>query len=438
MAEARGWTVVESLCAVAEPGGVTSRSVYEEFRGRIVADLIAAGKVDFVMLALHGAMVADGYDDVEGDLLSHVRQIVGPDVPIAAELDLHAHLTPLMLEAATVIVTYKEYPHVDIEICAAQLFELVSDTVTGKVDPRMAIFDCRMLGAFRTQDPPLREFVDRMKAMEGTEGILSVSFVHGFPFADVAEVGAKILVIADGDQRKAATVASELGREIWAKREAMAATSQSIDDALDYACAAIQGPIVLADMSDNPGGGAPGDSTFILRRIIERGIDNVISALHWDPVAVRLCQEAGEGAQLTLRVGGKIGAASGIPLDLKVTVRRIASGITQQFGHVPLSIGDAVWVSASSINLVLNTHRSQVFDPGFMFALGLDPRQCHLLVIKSTNHFHAGFAPLAKEILYVDGPGALQKDFATRTYLKAARPLWPATENPFAETDAQH
>jgi microcystin degradation protein MlrC len=438
MADARGWTAVESLCAVAEPGGVTSRAVYEEFRERIVADLKAAGTVDFVILALHGAMVADGYDDVEGDLLSHIRHVVGPDLPIGVELDLHAHLTPLMLDKATVIVTYKEYPHVDIEICAAQLFELVADTVAGKVRPRMAMFDCRMLGIFRTQDQPLRAFVERMKAMEGADGVLSVSFVHGFPWGDVADVGAKMLVIADGDQGKAATVAAALGDELWSQRAALTPVFRSIDEALDRACAAAEGPIVLADVSDNAGGGAPGDSTFILQRILERGIDNVISALYWDPVAVRFCQEAGEGARLKLRIGGKVGAASGQPLDLDVTVRRIASGITQRFGLVPISIGDAAWVSTGNVNLILNTHRTQVFHPEFMVALGLDPSQFKIIVVKSLNHFHAAFAPLAKDIIHVDAPGTLERDFATRSYTKAGRPLWPATDDPFAGTETHH
>lgn len=430
--EAREWTVVESLCAVAEPAGVTSRAVYEEFRSRIIEDLKIAGPVDFVILALHGAMVAEGYDDVEGDLLNQVRRVVGPDVPIGAELDLHGHLTDLMVQSATALVAYKEYPHVDIEVCAGQLFEIVADAAKGKTRPVMAMFDCRMLGSFRTQEQPLRNLVDRMKAMEGKEGILSTSFIHGFPWGDVADVGAKMLVVCDGDQQRANDLVTELGQEVWGNRVALATVPMSIDDALDHAEAAPHGPIVLADVSDNPGGGAPGDSTFILRRILDRGIQNVVSALYWDPVAVRFCQEAGEGAVLDLRIGGKIGACSGEPLDLRVTVRRIVSGITQRFGVLPLPIGDAVWVSAGSVNLIINTQRTQVFHPEFLVALGLDPASYRIIVVKSTNHFYAGFAPLAKEILFVDSPGVLSRDFASRPYTKITRPLWPIVEDPFA------
>ena len=432
-AEERAWEVVESLCAVAEPGGKTTRAVYESFRATILSDLKAAMPVDAVLLALHGACVADGYDDVEGDLLEHVRRLVGPNVPIAAELDLHCHITERMLANATMIATYKEYPHTDIEEVAGQLFRLMERTLAGEVRPRMGVYDCRMISTFHPHRSPLRGIVDRMKAVEGQEGILSVSFGHGFPWGDVEDVGAKMLVVTDDDAEKAARTAEAFGREIFDAREEMRGTYLSIDAALDRAVAATNGPIVLADVSDNAGGGAPGDSTFVLRRIIERGIEDVATCLYWDPIAVRMCREAGEGATLPLRIGGKVGPASGDPLDLTVTIRRIASDITQHFGPTPLSIGDAVWVSAGSIDIVLNTVRTQTFHPECMTALGLNPAQKKIVVVKSSNHFRAGFEPIASEILYVGAPGALRPSFEELPFTKLKQPYWPKVADPFAE-----
>ncbi|CAN7647169.1 M81 family metallopeptidase [Ensifer sp. ENS07] len=432
-AQEKGWDVVESLCAVAEPGGRTTRAVYESFRATILDDLKAAMPVDAVMLALHGACVADGYDDVEGDLLAHVRQVVGPDVPVAAELDLHCHITERMLANATMIATYKEYPHTDIEEVAEQLFRLMERTLAGDVKPAMGMHDCRMINTFHPHRAPLRGIVDRMKAMEGQDGVLSVSFGHGFPWGDVEDVGAKMLVVTDNDPEKAVRVARSFAREIFEAREQMRGDYLGIDAALDRAVAATSGPIVLADVSDNAGGGAPGDSTFILRRIIERGIEDVASCLYWDPIAVRMCREAGEGATLALRIGGKVGPASGDPLDLTVTVRRVASGITQRFGPTPLAIGDAVWVSAGSIDIVLNTVRTQTFHPECMTALGLDPAQKKIVVVKSSNHFRAGFEPIARDILYVSAPGALQPTFEDLAFTKLKRPYWPRVANPFAD-----
>ncbi len=200
LAEARGWNVAESLCAFAEPGGTIVRPVYEEMRDEILRDLRQAMPVDLVVLALHGAMVAEGYDDCEGDILARIRAIVGERVPVGAELDLHCHITDAMVRSATALVAYKEYPHVDIPDRAADLFRLLADAAEGKTRPVMASFDCRMINTYRTTEQPLRGFVDRMLAQEGRDGILSLSLGHGFPWGDVAEIGAKIVVVADGDR----------------------------------------------------------------------------------------------------------------------------------------------------------------------------------------------------------------------------------------------
>ncbi|MBD7989336.1 M81 family metallopeptidase [Ochrobactrum sp. Sa2BUA5] len=429
-AQEKGWNVVESLCAVAEPGGRTTRLVYEHFRKTILGDLEAAMPVDAVMLALHGACVADGYDDVEGDLISHVRKLVGPEIPIAVELDLHCHITDLMIDNASIIMTYKEYPHTDIETIAAQLFAMLERTLAGEIRPIMAAYDCRLVSIFHPHKAPLRGIVDRMKEMEGQDGVLAISFGHGFPWGDVADVGAKTLVVTDNDSSKAARIAESFGHEIYVAREEMRGDYLTIDEALDRAIAVQNGPVLLADVSDNAGGGAPGDSTFILRRILERGIEDVSSCLYWDPIAVRMCREAGEGATLELRIGGKIGKVSGDPLDLTVKIRRIASDITQRFGPTPLSIGDAVWVSSGSIDIVLNTVRTQTFHPECMTGLGLDPSQKKIIVVKSSNHFRAGFEPIASEILYVSAPGALQPRFENLPFTKLKKPYWPRVADP--------
>jgi len=433
LAEARGWTVIESLCAVAEPGGVTTRSVYEAFRAEILSDLQSAVRVDAILLALHGACVAEGYDDVEGDLLENIRAMVGPELIIGAELDLHCHITERMLANATAIITYKEYPHTDIKERAGELFEIVSDAAAGRTSPRMGLFDCRMVSTFRTQEEPLRGFVDRLSELQGKKGVLSISFGHGFPWGDVEDVGARMLVITDGDAAGAQRLAQSLGFEIYAMRHDLAPRFHDIDDALDIAIASGRGPVVLADVADNPGGGAPGDSTFILRRAIERGLRGVASGLYWDPAAVRFCREAGEGATLDLRIGGKIGPSSGAPLDLRVTVRKLATGITQRFGDVPLPIGDTAWVEAEGIDIVLNTLRTQVFHPECMTSLGIDVSCRRILIVKSTNHFYAGFAPIAERVLHVAAPGGLEQRFARIPLTKRRIPYWPRDEDPFKE-----
>jgi len=431
-AEERGWQVTESLCAFAEPGGVIVRAVYEGFRDEILADLRAAMPVDLVILALHGAMVAEGYDDCEGDLLQRMRAIVGERVPIGAELDLHCHITDAMVGNATALVAYKEYPHIDIPDRAEDLFRIIVDAAEGRTRPVMAAASCRMIGTYRTTEQPLRGFVDRMIALEGRAGIISVSLGHGFPWGDVADVGTKTVVVADGDGGKAERLACDLAEEFFAMRDDVASRFLTVDEAIDRALVMVGGPVVIADVSDNPGGGAPGDATFFLRRLLERGVTRVASGYYCDPMAVRACAEAGVGARFTLRIGGKSGVASGSPLDLDVTVRGVADKVTQRFGAAPVQMGESAWVEAAGLHLVLTSLRTQVFHPEGMTKLGLDLGECKLVIVKSTQHFHAGFAPIAKAILYAAPPGALRSDFANIPYTKLKTPYWPRVVNPFA------
>ncbi|MBZ0290367.1 MAG: M81 family metallopeptidase, partial [Anaerolineae bacterium] len=274
LATARGWEVAESLIANAEPAGKTLKKVYEKFRDEILAELRQAVPVDAVLLDLHGAMVADGYDDCEGDLIAAVRQIVGPDVPVGVELDLHCHITDKMVSNATAIITYKEYPHTDFADRAVELFNLIADTVEGKVKPTMGVFDCRMIGLFYPTQEPMKSYVAKMKALEGKDGVLSVSLAHCFPWGDVPDLGAKTLVVTDNNPGQAAQLAEQLGRELYAMRDTVYPRYLGIDAALDEALAVGKSPVVLADVSDNSGGGAPGDSTFVLKRLLERKIEN--------------------------------------------------------------------------------------------------------------------------------------------------------------------
>ncbi|MEA2778901.1 MAG: hypothetical protein QOK29_445, partial [Rhodospirillaceae bacterium] len=243
-----------------------------------------------------------------------------------------------------------------------------------------------------------------------------------------------VLVVADGDAAKAKHLARSLGEELFAMRAAIAPRFLSIDEALDQALAAEGGPIVIADVSDNAGGGAPGDATFFLRRILERRVRDVASGYYWDPMAVKFCFEAGIGGTFGLRLGGKCGRSSGDPVDLNVTVKGLAENPTQRFGDAPDPMGPTAWVASDGIDLVLTSLRTQVFHPEGFTKLGLDLARHKIVVVKSTQHFHAGFAPLARKILYAAPPGALQPNFADIPYTKLTRPYWPRVDDPFTAT----
>lgn len=431
--EADGGEVVESLCTLAQPAGRTVRHVYETLRDEILADLRAAMPVDAVQLLLHGAMAADGYDDCEGDLAARIREIVGPDVAIGLELDLHCHFTALMHKSADVIIAFKEYPHIDTDERGRELYRILTDVAARRVRPVTAVFDCRMVGLWHTTREPMRGFVAGMEAAEREPGVLSVSLGHGFPWGDVPEAGAKLWVVTDNDAALARAVADRLGAEFWNLREAIGPDVSGIDEVLDTLPDAAPGarPLVVADIADNPGGGAAGDGTFILRRLVERGIANVALGALWDLGAVHVCKSAGVGAQLELRIGGKCGPASGTPVDLRVTVRAIVENHTQSALGTREKLGDCVWVEAANgLHIVLCSIRTQTYGADAFTGLGLALADKALIVVKSTQHFHAEFAPLARKVCYVTTPGAMSFDFAAIPYSLRSLDYWPRVDHP--------
>ncbi len=428
---AHGGEVVEGLCAFATPAGHTVQAVYEQLRDQLLADLESALPVDAVVLGLHGAMVSDDCDDCEGDLLARVREMLGEgDTVVGAALDLHCHLSAQMMDNADVLVTYKEYPHIDFLERGRELVGIVADTVTGRVKPHIACYDCRMIDTFHTVREPMKSFVEKMQAMERQQGVLSISAIHGFSRGDVPDMGAKMMVVTDDAPERGRALAAELGREFYALRGQGTPARFGIEEALTHAAALEAGPIVLADISDNAGGGAASDSTFVLQALLARNIRNVALGPLWDPVAVRVAMEAGQGAELDLRIGGKIGPLSGDPVDLRVTVAGICPNATQRFGDSDDRLGDCVCVTAQDIRIVLNSNRTQAFGPELFTNVGVDPGGQKLIVVKSAQHFYAGFAPLAQEVLYVDAPGSASRDITQSTYEKIKRPLWPFDDDP--------
>jgi microcystin degradation protein MlrC len=371
-----------------------------------------------VLLFLHGAMVSMECDDCEGDILARVRDIVGPKASVGAELDPHCHLTPLMIENATAIVLMKEYPHTDYLERGKELFDICVGAAEGRLHPVSHLFDCRMVGFYPTTNQPMRGIVDRMQAAEKRPKVLSVSFGHGFPWGDTPGTGSKVLAISDGDPGLAKDVAIEIGREIYAAREALLPRYPKIEDALGMA-RETNGCAVLADTADNAGGGAPSDNIALLRAMLDAKVADAVFGCVWDPIGVRTCMEAGVGATLPLRIGGKCGPASGEPLDIVATVKAFRTDHDQQgLGPARVAMGDAVWIETDSIDVVLMSVRTQTFARDAFTGLGIDLTNKHLIVVKSSWHFHAMFGPIADRVVPVATPGAIQMDFAAIDYRK--------------------
>ncbi|MCY4152134.1 MAG: M81 family metallopeptidase [Aestuariivita sp.] len=425
-------TLIEGTATWAEPGGLLSQSTWEHLRDEILDQVRAALPLDAVVLGLHGAMIADACVDCEGTLLSAVRQIVGSDCKIGVTFDPHSHLSDLRVESADVITAFKEFPHTDFMEVGEACVDLTLRAARGEFSPNIQVFDVQMIDILPTNRQPMRGFVDRMKALETNGEVLFVSAIHGFMAGDSPDLGAKIVVVTDDQPEKGAKLARELGLELFEFRGRATPELLSPQDALRRAAVAKAGPVVIADVWDNPGGGVAGDSTIMLQAAFDIGLKKGALGTIWDPMAVRLCFAAGEGAEFDLRFGGKTSAYAGQPIDARVKVLRLVRNAVQSFGASVVPLGDSAAIRVGDMDIVLNSNRSQAFSPDLFANLGINIAEKHVLIVKSTNHFHEAFAPVASDILYAAVDGHYPSDPRKTAYTRLTRNLWPIVENPYS------
>jgi microcystin degradation protein MlrC len=429
-ARQEGFELVEGSCFWAEPSGPVLQADYGSMRDEILDQLRAALPVDAVLLGLHGAMIATACDDCEGDIVERVRTIVGRDTTIGVELDPHCHLTQKRVRNADIVILYKEYPHTDFIERAEELVTLVLKTRRGEIRPVMSLYDCGMEELFPTGRQPGRGFVDRMSALEGKDGVLSVSLGHGFIQGDVPEHGTRVLVVTNDAKPAGDTLARTLGEEVREKRGQWGPPYLSLDESIDQAYAEPRGPVVVADPSDNAGAGATSDTTNVIRSLIERGCVDACVGPVWDPVAVAFCHAAGVGTTMNLRFGGKAAASSGQPIDAEVTVIGLCTDGRQSFGAASVRFGDAAAIRIGGVEVSLISERTQALGTELFSAVGIDLASKRYIGVKSTNHFYAAFAPLATKVLWVEGGGSCPIDHRKYPYAKIPRPLWPHDDLP--------
>jgi microcystin degradation protein MlrC len=429
-ARQEGWALVEGLCAAATTSGLVVKPVYEALRDTILAQVEAALPLDAILLGLHSGMMAVGYDDCEGDLIQRIRAIAGPKTVIAAELDPHGTITQAMIDASDVLISFKESPHTDFLERAEELVEIALAAARGTVKPVMSVFDCRMILSSPTNREPMAGFIAKLKSLEGKDGVLSISIGHCFALNDTPDTTYKLMVVTDDRKAEGDRLAEELGRELYAMREAIALRFVSVDEAIDRALANPGSPVVIADGADNPGAANPGDSTFILKRLLARGLSNCCVGPMWDPIAVRMCFSAGIGSEFPLRFGAKMGPHSGEPVDAMVTVTQLKENMTQSFGAAVDRMGDAAAIRLAGIDVVLCSRRTQAFGLDLFTGLGIDPVERRIVVVKSHNHFAAAFQPIAAEIIRSAAPGPSPIDYGTASYKRLRRPIWPLDRDP--------
>lgn len=437
-AEQFGWSLAHPLAASANPSGTVTRETFDQLLSLFLAD--AAG-CDGALIDLHGAMVAEGCEDAEGEILARLRAIMGPDAPIVVTLDLHGNITQKMADNANALIAVRTYPHIDYHERAWQGARLLDRALRGEIHPRTVIARRPMLRGLdsgRTQTGPMRELIDRGAALEAAGNALVVSVCAGFTAADIHDIGPSVTVTADGDTTEARRIAEAFMDHAWQTRGFASVRHASIADAVARAKTAEAGtgqeaggkPLVLADVTDNPGSGHYGDTTNLLRAMIAADLQNAAFYAIFDPEAVQAATRIGAGNTGPLRLGGRHDPeAGGGPLDLDAHVVSLTDGTFQchgpMGGGVWRSYGPSALVRAGGVAIALISRNGQANDLAQLISLGIDPLRRATIAVKSNHHFRAAFEPIAREVITVNGGGLGAAILSRMDYRHVRRPIWP-------------
>ena len=436
-ARKHGFEIIPTLQAEAFPSAPVSRAVFDGLLDELVSG-IATAKADGVLLDLHGSMVVDPVDspghlnDPEGHLLAAVREAVGPDVPVLAQLDIHSNVSTHMVEMADVLIGRESFPEVDMAERGRECADVLVRILREGVRPTMALHQIPMVWGMNqvTAHSPMNEAIERLHQLEARDGVVCGSIATCYPLSDVPDMGASVYVVTDDNQQLAQELAGELGTWLWERRADWHFELPTTRVALNEAEKGGAYPVIFADRNDNTGGGSPGDSTGMLRTFVEAGLREACLLYIVDPVAIALCHDAGVGATLTLDVGGKSSPLQGDPLSMTVEVMGLSEGAFDYDGPMyegmSATMGPSAYIRQDELHVVLVTKREQPFDTAFSRTLGLDPRGMRYIGVKSTAHFRAGFESWSGAIYAVAEP-SLHDDNHVK-FERLGRSVYPLDE----------
>lgn len=427
-----GMVVVPLYWAYAHSSGLPTGDTHERLKGRLIRPLQEALPVDGVLLTLHGAYAAQGVDDADGDILRAVREVVGPAVPIVAVHDLHSNISDLMVRSADALIVERTYPHTDMAERGLDAARLMARTLRGEVKPTMAYRPLPLFWAASkmiSAEPPMKDAIAQLSGLLAHPKVLTASLPVGYQWIDSAIAGAATIVVTDDDRGSAQEMADSLARWVWDRKDTWQREPLSPATALELGEATGRYPIILADQADNPGGGAPSDSTEILRLFVERDLQDAAVLYIVDAEAAAISKRAGVGATVKVEIGGKSDPLLGPPVQMTVEVLALSDGHFVYDGPmnkgVPEYLGDSALIRRGGLYIVVISEGVQPIDLAFCRTLGLDCSTLRYICVKSTGHFRSGFGPIAGSIYNVDALGLLAQDFKRLPFKRLGRKIYP-------------
>ncbi len=435
--DALGIEVAPIFICYAQPSGVIARDAYDGFKDEILRGIRDALPLDGVFLALHGAGVVEGIQDLEGDLCAAVRAIIGEAVPLVAGFDLHGNVTQAMADVLDGAFACHQYPHIDSHLRAEEAIRLIVRMHAEGFRPVLHVERVPMLlpGTTTFEGIGARTLA-RMLAAEAEPGVIDVSWFHGFPYTDVAHIGTCVVVTTEADGEQARRVAKRLARSIWDERELFRPHGLTVDEAVAEALRKADelhavgriAPVVINETSDNCGGGAPGDGTHLLRAMLAAKLEAACFGFIVDADVAAQAHAAGCGATIEIVLGGKYDNLHGAPIEARAYVKSLSDGrlLMQAVAKGSINhLGKMARLVVQGIDVIVASRRSQTMDPEPFLALGIDVNRYRVVALKSSNHFRAGFKDIAGAIVTADPPGLTTNHIDIFPRHHAKGPLWP-------------
>jgi microcystin degradation protein MlrC len=426
-----GFELVPTVFASATPSGTITAHAFDTLLTDLLDGIKAAGVIDAVVLHLHGAGVSENYPDIEGKVLSEVRKLVGSK-PLVATFDLHANYTEEMVRNADLLIGYDTYPHVDGYERGVEAVNLTRRILEGNLKPTKCFTQPPMLPALQVQftgKHPMKTLLDEAHKMEKMPKVETITVAAGFPWSDIPEAGISFIVTTNDDQELADSLGQELYDLAWSLRRDFLVSPHPLRETLRFVKRSEISPVILADIGDNPGGGAPEDGTMVLKTLLEEELSGGVVAVIWDPDAAQVAAKAGVGGRVDLNLGGHTDEMHGVPLNVSGVVKNITDGNFINEG--PMGTGSKSDMGLTAVvdiqgnDVIITTKRLQPLDLQVYKSQGINPQEKKFLVVKSSVHYRASHEPIAKLVIELDTPGLTSPRLKGFGFKNIRRPIFP-------------
>lgn len=436
-ADRLGWELIPVLSCNTAPSGPLTAATYEALLEPILRAAASTADLRAVVLSLHGSMQVQGQPDPEGDLLGRLKAVVGPEVVVGVALDLHANVSDAMVRHADVLTSYRTTPHVDQYETGERLCHLVDRTLRGEIRPTMHVARRAMIAGMdlgRTlSDGPMVQILREARACEQrVPGLLDISVNAGYPYGDMHDMGPSVVVVGNGHDPAYGAVAERLMDMAEATRHVSTVHLVPVDEAVRQAALPADGPgpMLLAEYTDGPGGGAYGDATRLLAALLKARIPGTVVGPLYDPVSAQQAAALGVGSRATFHVGGRTDSRfGGEPVTVQATVVAVSDGHYVRRGPFETgtgaTLGPSARLDAGGVQIIVATFRIQAEDREQYRIFGVDPEHCNVIALKGINHFRADMEPMSRGIVFVEAGGIVTSDLRVLPYRNVRRPVWP-------------